>query len=115
MTLPNNFAQAPHEEPHRFFRNVCIQFRKVILTTKEHKQLEPEIENFINASKQMNWHLKPSETFRKDAGEKALQKVLTECERYYKALIADPSSATSQDLLDALSEVQRLIDTLKAT
>lgn len=115
MPLPGNFAQPPHEEPHRFFRNVCIHFRKVILATKEYKQLEPEIENFINASKQMNWHFKPSDTFRKAPGEKAMQKVLSECDRYYKALITNSSSAISQDLLDALSEVERLIDELKIT
>jgi len=63
----------------------------------------------------MNWHVKTSGVFRKDEGEKAVQKVLTECDRYYKALISDDFSATSQDLLNALQEVERLIETFKAS
>jgi|GEM_PF-1382059 len=114
MPLPANFGKGPTEEPHRFFRNVCIQFRKTILSSKDHKLLEPEIENFINASKEMNWHVKNSDVYHKDPGEKAVQKVLSECDRYYKALISDPSSAIAQDLLDALDEVERLINNFKA-
>ena len=74
MALPANFAKGPTEEPHRFFRNVCIHFRKVILSSKDHKALEPEIENFINASKEMNWHVKNSDVYHKDQGEKAVRK-----------------------------------------
>lgn len=115
MELPVNFAQNPAEDPNRFFRNVCIHFRKVILSTKDYQSLEPEIENFINASKEMNWHLKNSAVYHKDAGEKAMERVLSACDRYYKALIADPESATSQDLLNALDEVERLIHNQKAS
>lgn len=115
MELPENFGKNPTEEPHRFFRNVCIQFKKAIRSSKDYKTLEPEIENFINASKQMNWHLHSDDVYRKDQGEKAVQKVLAECDRYYKMLISDPSSAVSQDLLDSLEEVERLIHNLKAT
>jgi hypothetical protein len=115
MALPDNFAKDPTEGPNRYFRNVCIQFRKTVVSSKDYPSLEPEIENFINASKEMDWHVKNSDVYHKDQGEKAVQKVLRECDRYYKTLIADPSSATSQDLLDALEEVERLIHNLKAT
>src|SRR5580692_1448917 len=115
MPLPTNFGKGPTEEPHRFFRNVCIQFRKTILSSKNYKALEPEIENFINASKEMNWHVKHSDVYHKDQGEKAVQKVLSECDRYYKALIEAPSKAVAQDLLDALDNLERLIDSFKAS
>jgi hypothetical protein len=115
MSLPANFGQNPTEEPHRFFRNVCIQFRKAILSSKNYQMLESEIENFINASKEMNWHVKNSDVYHKDQGEKAVQKVLSECDRYYKSLITDPSSAVAQDLIEALAEVERLVDNFKAT
>ena len=115
MELPVNFAQNPAEEPNRFFRNVCIQFRKAVLSSKDYQMLETEIENFINASKEMNWHVKSSDVYRKDQGEKAVQKVLAECDRYFKTLISNPSSAIAQDLIDALNEVERLIDNYKAT
>ena len=108
MALPDNFAKGPTEEPHRFFRNVCIHFRKAILSSKDHRALEPEIENFINACKEMHWHAKPTGVYHKDPGEKAAQKVLAECDRYYKTLIEEPYNAVSQDLLDALSELERV-------
>lgn len=115
MPLPVNFSKSPTEEPHRFFRNVCIRFRKAILSSKDYTLLEPEIENFINASKEMNWHVKTTDVFRKNAGEKAVQKVLSECDRYFKTLISNPSSSIAQDLLDSLDEVERLIDNLDVT
>lgn len=114
MDLPDNFAKEPTEEPHHFFRNVCIHFRKAILS-KDYRTLELEIENFINASKEMNWHVKHSDIYRKDQGEKAVQKVLSECDRYYRALIDDPYTAVSQDLLDALTELESLIGTYKVS
>ncbi|HEY2811360.1 MAG TPA: hypothetical protein VGJ00_08240 [Rhabdochlamydiaceae bacterium] len=112
MPLPTNFSGRPTEEPHRYFRNVCIQFRKAILSLKDRKQLEEEIENFINASKQMNWHVQSADVFQKNEGEKAVQKVLTESERYYKSILND-DPAPNQDLLDALNVVEQLIDSQK--
>jgi len=115
MSLPANFAKAPDEGPHRFFRNVCLHFKKVVQTTKDYKQLELEIENFINASKEMNWHVKTGDVYRKNAGEKAVQKVLSECDRYYQTLLSDPNSARAQDLLDALSNLEQLIDNFQVS
>jgi hypothetical protein len=115
MPLPANFSKGPDEGPHRFFRNVCLHFKKIVQTTKDYRQLEPEIENFINASKEMNWHIKTGDVFRKNAGEKAVQKVLSECDRYYKTLISDPDSATTQGLLDSLSNLEQLIDSFQVS
>ena len=110
MPLPDNFAKSPSEGPHRFFRNVCLHFKKTVQRAKDHRELEEDIENFINASKQMDWHVTTGDVFRKNEGERAVFKVLTECERYYKALLLDPATAVAQDLLDALDNLEHLID-----
>ena len=115
MSLPNNFAGAPNEELHRYFRNVCIQMKKTIKNSKDVEELQQEMDRFIDASKQMNWHTKTSGVYHKDDGEKATKKVLSEYIRYVDGLLKNAGTPNAQDLLDALSEVERLIDNLKAT
>jgi hypothetical protein len=115
MPLPDNFSSAPTEGPHRFFRNVCLHFKKSIQATKDLRELEENIENFINASKQMDWHVQSGDVFRKNEGEKAVLKVLSECERYYKAMLDDPAKAVAQDLLDALDNLNHLIDSFNVS
>ena len=115
MPLPNNFSSSPKEEPHRFFRNICIEFRKTIKTSKDTDKLQEEMERFLNTSKDMNWHHHNGAVYRKDEGEKACDKVWKEFDRYFKALQSQAFKANPQDLLEALGEVERLIHSLKVS
>ena len=115
MELPANFSGAPGEELHRYFRNVCNEFKKTVKSSKELEKLNWEMERFIDISKQMNWHQKPSAVFHKDEGAKATTKVISEFQRYMQSLEAEQKNANPHYLLEALSEVERLIQNLKAT
>jgi len=114
MSLPANFSEVPKEELHRHFRNFCIAFEKVLKSSKKIDDVAFEVERFIDLSKQMNWHQKNGDVFRKDEGDKAANKVIAESQRYLKSLQTKDPTATPQDLLDALKEVERLILSLKA-
>ena len=116
MSLPANFSGPPGEELHRYFRNVVIEFKKMLKTTQDISQIEQEIERFLDTSRQMNWHHKNDGVYHKDAGDKAVAKVLNESKRYIESIQRKSSeSLTSQHLLDALSEVEQLILSQKAT
>lgn len=114
MQLPANFSGAPTEKPHRYFRNVCIEVRKIIKASKNTNELQVEMAKFIDASKQMHWPHKTSSVYRKDDGEKATKKVLAEFIRYIDSLLTKSPTANPQDLLDSLSEVEQLIYSLQA-
>lgn len=114
MPMPANFS-APTEEPHRYFRNLCIEFKKAIHSSKDLNLLQDEMEKFINASKQMNWHHKDSGKYHKDAGEKAAGKVWKEFDRYFRDLSSNPDKANAQDLLEALAVVEGLIQSSRVT
>ncbi|NNM44003.1 MAG: hypothetical protein HKM07_06635 [Chlamydiae bacterium] len=115
MALPANFSGAPGEELHRYFRNVCNEFKKTIKSSKELEKLNWEMERFIDISKQMNWHQKTSAVFHKDEGAKSTTKVISEFQRYAEDLKTQQKNANPHDLLEALGEVERLIQNLKAT
>jgi len=115
MALPENFSQNPKEDLHRVFRNLCIEFKKTIKSSKNVSQLDLEIQRFIDASKQMNWHHNSSSVFHRDEGDKATRKVLAEYKRYVDELNSNQQNANPQDLLDALAEVERLIKSYKVT
>lgn len=111
MSLPANFSGFPHEELHRYFRNLCHEFKKAIQTSKDSAELQQYMDQFIDYSKQMDWHKKNTGTYHKEEGEKATNKVWDEFKRYALNL----EKANPQDLLDALTEVERLIKSLKST
>ena len=114
MSLPANFSQPPGEELHRYFRNSCREFKKVIQSSKNINELISEMENFINTSKQMDWHYKPSGVYHKEQGQKAVDKVWSEFKRYIKALASHSREAANpQDLIDALGLVEQMIDSYK--
>ncbi len=114
-SLPTNFSGSPGEELHRYFRNLCLEFKKAIKTSKDSLELQENMERFIDASKQMDWHKKNTGVYHKDQGAKAADKVWTEFSRYIHDLDSRPGAANPQDLLDALGEVERLVNSLKAT
>lgn len=114
MSLPFNFASPPHQEPHRYFRNLCIEFRKLIHSSKDLEMLEEAMGAFMNASKNMNWHHKDTGVYHKAQGEKVVAKVWTEFDRYIRALKAS-AETNPEDLLVALDDVESLIDTFKVS
>lgn len=113
MSLPANFAGMPGEEIHRSYRNICIEFKKMIKNSTNIDELQEQMIRFINASKQMDWGRKETGVYHKNNGEKACDKVWNEFKRYIMALATQNKEANPQDLYDALSEVERLVDSLK--
>jgi hypothetical protein len=113
MSLPANFSGIPGEDAHHYFRNVCIELKKTIKSSKDINQLEQEHERFINACKQMDWRHKNSGIYHKAEGDKAVSKAKAEFERYVGSLKSGDPLANPQDLLDAILEVERLISSFK--
>ncbi len=115
MTLPDNFSGSPGQDLHSYFRNLCQEFKKVVKASKDIDLLQIEMEKFINASRDMNWHHKPSGVYHKDEGEKATGKVWKEFKRYLFELLDHPKEANPQSLLEALADIEKIIQNLKVT
>ncbi len=115
MALPANFAGNPGEELHHYFRNVCIEFKKILKSTRDQKLLGEQIDRFKDACKQMNWHHKNTGVYHKNPGDKAATRVADEYNRYVIALAKTPQTANPQDLLDAISEIEGLVKGSKGT
>lgn len=116
MSLPVNFSSLPGEGPRRDFRNLCIQFKKLVHSSQDVEELQRMMEQFISESRDLNWHHKTGDRYHKDEGEKATGKVFSEFKRYISALQKrNPEKANPQDLLDAISAVEQLIRSLKVT
>ena len=113
MELSSSFSKNPGQDPHSYFRNICIEFRKVINSSKNIDELQQIMNDFINASRQMIWKREKHQTYKKDEYEKAADKVFSEFTRYIEDLEQNPKSVISQDLLDALNEIERLIKSNK--
>lgn len=107
MALPSNYSGSHGEQPHHFFKNVCISFKKTIAASKNANELQSEMERFIDSAKQMNWK-------NTEKPEKATSKVFTEFKRYIEMLESSPKTANPQDLTESIDEVMRLLDQHKA-
>lgn len=108
MALPENFSSQPNGEPHRYFRNLIIEFKKKVQYGADLNELQKDMDNFLDVCKQLDWGHKSSGTYSKPVGEKACQKVWEAFDRYFK------DQARPQDLIDALTEVERLVNNFKA-
>jgi hypothetical protein len=102
MELPVNFESAPGREPHKTFRNTCIEFKKLIKSTKDIGELRQEMQKFIEEAKQMNWQKKNTGVYHKQEGEKLVDKVFSEFKRYMNDLEPYLNKADPHDLLEAL-------------
>lgn len=105
--IPTNFGTSPDQEPHKYFRNLCQEFRKLLVSSKDSDQLQFEMTKLINASRDLSWKHKCTQTYKKDVGEKACQKVWHEFSRFMKGFESNPNNL--QDLLDAIMELERLL------
>ncbi|NGX34810.1 MAG: hypothetical protein K1060chlam1_01166 [Candidatus Anoxychlamydiales bacterium] len=111
MTLPSSFSSNPDQDPHKYFKNLLIDFKKEIKAAVDPDALEEKMSMIINASKEMLYkdnHKKA--IFHKPETKKALDKVWTEFDRYILTIQKNPSEANCQDLLNAVEMVETLID-----
>jgi len=115
MPLPANFSGMPTAELHRYFRNSLIEFKKVVKSSTNIDQLQDEMERFLNASKELDWHHKNPQAYRKDEAVKATDKVWAEFKRYVMGLQSNPHKVSPQDLIDALSIVEQMVLSMKVT
>jgi hypothetical protein len=108
------FSGFPEESLTRHYRNILLQFKKTIKSSKNIDELKSGMEHFINASHRVTWPHHTSGVFQKDEAEKAVGKVVTEFERYVAVLQKNPSQpAPYQDLLDSLLIVESMLDRIK--
>ncbi len=114
MSLPTNFGK-PGEELHRFFRNTCIEFKKLVHSTRDIDLLQEEMQKFIDVSRQMDWHHKTTGVYHKDEGEKLADKVYAEFKRYIEALQETPEQANPSDLLLTLDLMEQMVNSFKVT
>ena len=115
MSLPANFSGPPGEEPHRDFRNLCREFKKLIKNSRDVVELQLMMERFINMCRQLDWHYKSNGVYKKPIGEKATNKLFSEFKRYIQDLQTEPEQANPQDLLDALYEIEQLVRSLSVS
>ena len=115
MELPANFESSPGQEPHRSFRNLCIEFKKILKSSKKVSELNRVMERFIDESKQMTWHVQNTGVYHKDQGKKLTEKVLSEYQRYIKDLEPYVNRADPSAVIEALSLMEQFINNFKVT
>ena len=115
MELPRNFESAPGQEPHRAFRNLCIEFKKILKSSKKVAELNRVMEKFIDEGKQMNWHAKTTGVYHKDEGKKLTEKVLSEYQRYVKDLEPYLNRADPSPVIEALILLEQFVSNFKVT
>lgn len=113
MSLPPSFSGLPVEEQCHYYRNVCLEFEKAIKANKDIAVLQQEMERFLNASREVQWPHHTDGVYHKDVIEKAVQKVVTEFQRFIHTKETEPKKAQHEDLLNALQLLKGQIDQLK--
>lgn len=108
--LPSNFTMQPGQNPHSYFRNLCIEFIKLLKESDDVDLLQDEMGKLINASKDMKWNEDHNKPLKQEAGEKAISKLFNEFRRYVNNLRNTSSKSNYQDLLDAFSEIERMLN-----
>lgn len=114
MTLPANFASCPQEELHHHCRNVAVEFKKTIKSSKDVPELQMALDRYLNVIKHLDWHEKTSGIYHKNENEKATNKLTKEFNRYATDLESNQKQANPQSLLDAITEMEKVIQSLKA-
>lgn len=107
--LPSSYMIKPGQDPHKYFRNLCIEFIKLLKRSKDVELLQIEMEKLFNASKDLTWKEDHNKPLKQEVGEKALAKVWHEFKVYIGQLISGKEGYNFQDLIDALNEVEVMI------
>ena len=108
--IPYNFSSNPDINLHKYFKNLILEFQKMVESSKDTDVLQFEMEKVLNASKQMKWKMKKKEVYSKDEVEKIMKKLFNEFDRYISDLLYRPSDANNIYLLEILKKVQGLIE-----
>ena len=114
MQMPTNFGE-PSEDPHRSFRNMCIEFKKLVKHSKNINELSQEMQKLIDESRHMDWHVKSTGVYRKAEGEKITGKIFAEFKRYVGDLQQNPTAANTFDLINALEIMEQFVGSFKVT
>jgi hypothetical protein len=110
----SEFTSAPGQDPHKYFRVICKDFIKTIKGTRIIEDLQVDMQKMINASHDLTWKNQSlKDVFKKPLGEKIMDKVFNEFERYINDIKTNPDKANDQYLLDALTEVIKLSESQK--
>lgn len=115
MPLSESFERPPGETPHHYFSKVYRDLKKAVQSSKDTELLEREMQKFIDACRQMNWHYQTNSVQHKGEGEKIANKIYTEFKRYIADLRKRPGNAQSEDLLTSLKLMEPLIYTYQVT
>lgn len=109
--LPANFGSMPGQSGHKYFFNLCHEFKKILEVNKNPQELEMEMIKFINASKEMKWKENKHQQYKKPVALKAVDRFYGELRRYLLQL-AKPTSLDPavQDVIDALEEIIKLVE-----
>ena len=111
--IPKSFSSSPGQSLHKYFLNLCIEFRKELEEKKELKVLQEKMINIINAAKDMDFLKKRSDVWGKEETDKGMRRFLDEFKRYVSDVESDVEKADEKDLLKALEEVERLVKSLE--
>lgn len=110
MDIPSSFSSNPDRDPHKYFKNLLIDFKKEIASAVDVDALQDKMQTIINASKQMYYtDPKSKSIFHKPETKKTLDKVFNEFDRYILTIQKNPSKANAQDLLDSIYLVESLL------
>lgn len=112
MSLPANFASCPQEELHHHCRNVALELKKTIKSSKDISELKMALERYLNVVRHLDWHQKSTGVYHKDGSEKATNKLVREFNRYTADLESNQKQVNSQVVLDAVTEIEQLIQSL---
>lgn len=113
MSLPANFAGCPKEEIHHLCRKAASDLKKILKTSKDTTELRMEMERYMSLIKNLDWHRKPSDVYRKDDAEKSAQRMVKEFDRYVTDLQSN-KDANSQDVINSIQIMEKLIDNSQA-
>jgi hypothetical protein len=108
--LRSKMSLPPDDSRH--FRNTCIEIKKNLRNTKDVNKLQDNLERFVTACHHVHWPHETSSVFHVEENERLTQKFIAEFERYINDLAAN-RPANPQNTLDALDNVETVIDQLK--
>ena len=109
----HQFPGFPEEKSVRHFRNILIQLKKTLMSSKKIDEINQEMEHFINANRKVVWPHQTQEVFRKEEAEKAIAKITTEFQRYVSDLKKHQGKESFQDLMEAILVLESIIDQIR--
>lgn len=108
--IPVNFSMNPSQTPHKYFYNLCLQFKKSLSKEENINELEEQMQQLINASKDLQWKESKYHIYKKREGEKIIDRIFSEFRRYCKDIREKNESKNLQDILDALEQLLDFIE-----